>query len=341
MDRKEFLKTGLLGTVAAVGTVTAINAAGNKLAAKGQKLSSADGRTKPSTSKTASALNSDGIELLPAYFTISGDIHPFGPTEVSPFEFKDRVEAAAKAGYKGFGLIRDDILHYEKTIGLKEMKRILDTHGITKIEFEFLGGWFSKGKERKFSDQYKKDLLRAADVLKPVNIKIAPQLHVDESNNDMPLMVNEFKKLAQEAADHGTNIVLEIMPFSNVRTIDTALAIVQGADHPNGGLLLDIWHLTRGGIDFTEISRIPLKYIKSIELNDAEKYAVSPLWQDTIHRRTLPGEGVFDVKGFIKAVKATGYKGHWGVEVLSSKLRKMSLEDMAQKTFNATIAQFS
>lgn len=47
------------------------------------------------------------------------------------------------------------------------------------------------------------------------------------------------------------------------------------------------------------------------------------------------------MKGFIKAVKATGYKGHWGVEVLSSKLRKMSLEDMAQKTFNATIAQFS
>ena len=33
----------------------------------------------------------DNIELLAAYFTISGDIYPLGPTEISPFPFRDRV----------------------------------------------------------------------------------------------------------------------------------------------------------------------------------------------------------------------------------------------------------
>ena len=33
----------------------------------------------------------DTIELLAAYFTIAGDIYPLGPTEISPFPFRDRV----------------------------------------------------------------------------------------------------------------------------------------------------------------------------------------------------------------------------------------------------------
>jgi hypothetical protein len=41
------------------------------------------------------------VELLISYFALSGDVYPLGPTEVSPFPFKDRVEAAARAGFKG------------------------------------------------------------------------------------------------------------------------------------------------------------------------------------------------------------------------------------------------
>ena len=45
------------------------------------------------------------IELLAAYFTIAGDIYPLGPTEISPFPFGDRVEAAARAGYEAWASI--------------------------------------------------------------------------------------------------------------------------------------------------------------------------------------------------------------------------------------------
>ncbi len=45
----------------------------------------------------------ENIELIAAYFTLAGDAYPFGPTQISPFPFRDRVEAAARAGWKGMG----------------------------------------------------------------------------------------------------------------------------------------------------------------------------------------------------------------------------------------------
>ena len=61
---------------------------------------------------------------------------------------------------------------------------------------------------------------------------------------------------------------------------------------------------------------------------------------DTIHRRRLPGDGVLDVPAFIKAVQSTGFDGPWGVEILSESHRKLPLEDMAQRSFETSAAQF-
>jgi|GEM_PF-5813103 len=59
-------------------------------------------------------------------------------------------------------------------------------------------------------------------------IKVAPG--VGEDTADIPLMAEKFAELADGAKANNTSLMLEIMPFSNVRTIDTALGIVQGAD---------------------------------------------------------------------------------------------------------------
>ncbi|WP_439869752.1 sugar phosphate isomerase/epimerase family protein [Pseudomonas syringae] len=279
------------------------------------------------------------VELLAAYWTIAGDVYPMGPTEVSPFSFRDRMEAAGQAGFKGIGLVHNGMMATMDEIGYPAMKTILKQNGIEHIELEFLVDWYHSGERRRQSDKVRRELLEAAEALGVRSIKIGPG--IGEDLTDIDLMVKEFTLLCQEAAAVGSNIVLEIMPFSNVRTIDTALAIVEGADQPNGGLLLDIWHLQRGGIDFSEIARIPARFIKSVELNDAHKYPIEPLWMDTIHKRVLPGDGIFDIPAFINAVQAAGYEGPWGLEVLSDTHRKLPLEAMANRAFESTMCLFS
>jgi sugar phosphate isomerase/epimerase len=103
-----------------------------------------------------------GVELLASYWTIAGGALPHTDKEFSPFDFKDRVEAAAKAGFAGIGLWHADLEHILKRRSLKEMKQILDGNGIRHVELEFLTDWFLEGERKKQSDVQKRKLLAAA-----------------------------------------------------------------------------------------------------------------------------------------------------------------------------------
>ena len=70
------------------------------------------------------------VELLASYWTIAGGALPHTDKEYSPFDFKDRVEAIARAGFKGMGIWHSDLAHILERRSLKEMKQILDGNGM-------------------------------------------------------------------------------------------------------------------------------------------------------------------------------------------------------------------
>src|SRR2546430_17734714 len=70
------------------------------------------------------------------------------PNEISPFPFEKRVEVAARAGYRGLGLLHADLMAVLNRLGLKEMRRILDANGIHHVELEFLSDWYAQGRGR-------------------------------------------------------------------------------------------------------------------------------------------------------------------------------------------------
>ena len=100
------------------------------------------------------------VDLLASYWTISCGL-PHTDKEYSPFDFRDRVESAARAGFTGFGIWHADLEHVLRTRTLKEMKQILDDNGIKYIELEFLTDWFLDGDRKRQSDICKKLLLDA------------------------------------------------------------------------------------------------------------------------------------------------------------------------------------
>ena len=283
------------------------------------------------------------IELIASYWTIAGDVYPMAPNEISPFPFEKRVEVAARAGYRGLGLLHADLMAVSNRLGLSEMRRILDANGIHHVELEFLSDWYAQGRARAESDMVRKDLLEAAEALSARCIKIAPSIDepsIDDVALDMPRMIESFAALSREAAKYGTSIALEIMPFSNIRTLSAALELVSTDPQPNGGLYLDIWHIARGGIDYSEVANIPQQCIKAVELDDADRDVVGTLWDDTRFHRRLCGEGVLDIPAFLKATREAGYRGPYAVEIISREHRRLSLEEEAKRSFETTVAQF-
>ena len=284
------------------------------------------------------------IELLASYFTLAGDIYPFGPTEISPHPLKNRAEAASKAGWKGLGFALADLLDIGSKIGLKTARQILDDNGLPHREIEFLTDWYLDGERRKASDVARTQMLDAAAAIGARKIKIAPGLQIAPGEPYVPPDVERmsagFASVCEVAARYGVTVVIEIMPFSNVRTIDSALAIVQGANQHNGGLLVDNWHIQRGGMDYSEIAKIPKQFLKAVELDDAAEQLNGSIWEDTIYHRLLCGEGCFNPPAFIEQVQAVGYDDYYGVEILSEVYRKQPLEQIARRAFDTTMAQF-
>ncbi len=283
------------------------------------------------------------IELIATYWTIAGDVYPMAPNEISPFPFEKRVEVAAKVGYRGLGLLHADLMAVSNRLGLPEMRRILDDNGIDHVELELLSDWYAEGRARAESNAVRQDLLEAAEALSARCIKISPDLDeakLDDVARDMPVMIESFAALSREAAKYGTSIALEIMPFSNIRTISAALELVSTDPQPNGGLYLDIWHMARGGIDYAEVAKIPRQFIKAVELDDADRDVAGTLFDDTRFHRRLCGEGAFDIPAFLEAVDKTGYQGPYAVEIISQEHRCLSLEEEAKRSFETTRDQF-
>jgi sugar phosphate isomerase/epimerase len=275
-------------------------------------------------------------ELLAAYWTLAGDVWPGGPTEVSPFPLEERAGAAAAAGWTGMGFVHEDLIATTARLGYAGIRRVLADAGIRHVEVEFLSDWDEDPgtPARAASDRMRAELVEAAGELGARNLKASPHLF-REPPPDVARMRDAFAELCEDARPSGASVIIEIMPFTDVRTIHDGLAIV--GDAGNAGLLLDIWHVERGGIAFEAVASIPKGRLLAVELDDAGP-PDGDLFDDTRFRRRLPGEGAFDVAGFVSAARAAGLAAPYlGVEINSEAVRRQPLDVMARTSFEATM----
>jgi sugar phosphate isomerase/epimerase len=273
------------------------------------------------------------VDLMNLFWTTAG-IFP-GTGDVSRFDFKDRVEAAARAGFTGIGLWHTDLDAILRRYTLRDMKRILDANGIRRIELEFLTDWFLTDARKTESDRRKRQLLQASEALQAKHIKIG-----DFHNTACPMeqIIDAFAALCSEAATYGATIGFEFMASAMIDNLADARRMVEIAGAKNGGLILDIVHVVSLGITYANISQIPVQYVINVELNDGALPG-SPR-HDPSRARRFCGEGEFDIAGFITCLTGMGYAGPWAVEVFSHELVGLSLDELNSRAYTTTMAQF-
>jgi sugar phosphate isomerase/epimerase len=252
----------------------------------------------------------------------------------SPLKLFDRIEAAAMVGYTGFGIVLADLLEVRDASRYRALHRVLDDNGISEVEVEMLNDWYLDGPVRETSDIARRELFEAAEALGARHIKIGGD--ISGSPVAWGTFVDEFAELCRQAADHGTRIAFEPMPFGNVANLAAGRRLVDEAAEAAGGLILDLCHMVRAGVSNAEIAGLPARYLFAVELDDADDQVIGTLLQDTIDRRRLCGEGDQDVTGFIRAVLATGFDGPWGVEILSNEYRKLDLQSQVSRSYETS-----
>lgn len=282
-----------------------------------------------------------GVGLVGLYWTLAGPVQVKTGREWSLFDFQDRCEEAARAGFRGIGLWHADLEHVLVTRTLGEMKQILAGNGLEYLELEFLTDWFidSGDGRRRAADARRRLLLEASGVLDAHHIKVG---NLTGTPCAAGKITEEFAGLCAEAAQHtAAKIVYEFMPFdANVRSVAQALAVVAGAGADNGGIAIDTWHLGKLRIPPGDLGQIPPRFLSWIELSDGQVADMPDLSDETLNHRRLPGEGELGVDRYVAAGQDLGYEGPWGVEVLSAELRNLPMGEMYRRAYQATAAQF-
>lgn len=278
-------------------------------------------------------------DLLATCWTTAGDALPLPGRDVSPLPLRSRVDAAAAAGFTGFGLMHADLAAFLETSDLETLRLLFDDNGFSSVELEFLTDWWLKGPARKASDETLRLLVAAAEVLRPHHVKVGPDIHGGTYDNDH--WAAQFHRVCDAFASVGTSVALEFMPFSNISTLREGIALVETAGHPGGGLMVDLWHVRRSDLSLDELGKLPRRLLKGVEMDDGDAEPDGDPYTDTVLRRKLCGQGEFDVPAFINVMKSLGWDGPWGVEILSETYRVRPLAEAVHDAYTTAHDQFT
>ncbi len=280
-------------------------------------------------------------ELLALYWTVAGPAEVHVGREWSLFDWRERCTEAARTGFEGLGLWHADIEHQLETSTLEEMKKVFDDAGLKYLQVEFLADFFVDPGEpaRAESDARRRLLFDTAATFDAHHIKVG---NIPGTPCELGKLTEAFAELCADAADHtAATVVYEFMPFDvNVNTLDAALELVQNAGAANGGLAIDTWHMSKLGIAPDDLRRISPEHLAWVELSDGQFENMEDPVDETVNHRRLPGEGEFDIPGYVAVASEIGYAGPWGVEVLSEELRSQPMEQAFQRAYETTAAQF-
>jgi sugar phosphate isomerase/epimerase len=275
--------------------------------------------------------------LVATSWTSAGNTSPMRSPGTSPEPIAERIAAIADAGFCGFGLIADDLIAIRDSIGFPALQELIAGAGLSHFEIELLERWWIPRGEDGHTYAVRDLLFEAADVLNPAFIKIGSEN--GPATTDPLALAAPLRELAEQAAAHGTRVAIETMPFSAIATVPMGAEIIRAAGHPGAGLLVDAWHVFRARTNLAELrSALAPAMIFAVELNDAAPEVIGTLFEDTVERRLLCGEGCFDLTGLVQVLRELGFDGPWGVEILSKSFRELPVREAVELTAKSALS---
>jgi len=247
---------------------------------------------------------------------------------IRPAGLLEKIDIAARTGYSAIELWTEELNRFEQSgRSLAELRRILEDSGLAVASVITLSDWMqSQGfhKEAAYREACRR--MEQAAAVGAAHIVASPV--PDVPHLDIPLAAARYRELLEEGQAFGVRPAMEFLGFQhNVYQLEQALAIVRQADHPHGCLVLDPFHLFRGGSGFGGIRDLPSKTIAVCHFNDAP--ASPPQFEQTDADRVYPGDGIPPLHAFLRDLDAIGYEGFLSLELFNPGYWTRDLSEVA------------
>lgn len=152
-------------------------------------------------------------------------------------------------------------------------------------------------------------------------------------NNDT---MTTIRRCAEMFAEAGARMAVEFSPLGSVTSIRDGLDIVTALGADRAGLLIDTWHFFSGDSTWEDLEHVPLELLAYVQFADALPAISDDGMEETMNRRTMPGDGIFDLERFASALRDREWAGLVSVEVLNRELAVMPVSDFARMAYEST-----
>jgi 4-hydroxyphenylpyruvate dioxygenase len=233
---------------------------------------------------------------------------------------RQKLEAIAAAGFDGFELFEADFVNFKGTAA--ELRGIVADLGLSIDLYQPFRDF-----EGMPEPQFRRSLERAERKFDLMEAMGAPMVLC--CSNTSPLAIDDpalaaaqLHELAERAARRNLRVGFEALAWGRYTSLyGQAWDIVQRADHPHLGLILDSFHTLSLKDDPAGIASIPGDKIFFLQMADAPLLSMDVL-QWARHHRSFPGQGDFDVVGFFEQVLRAGYTGPLSLEIFNDIFRE-------------------
>ncbi|HET6382503.1 MAG TPA: sugar phosphate isomerase/epimerase family protein [Armatimonadota bacterium] len=236
---------------------------------------------------------------------------------IRPASLRDKIRIAGEAGYGAIELWGDDLTAHENAGGtLSEVRGWLKDAGLQAPSVIAVSNWMDsrEGDEKKRAFAEVRRRMEQGAAIGSRHIVASPVPDNDEL--DMVRAAARYRDLLVMGREIGVTPAMEFLGFfHNVYRLDQALAIAKAAEHPDACIVLDPFHLYRGGSGFDEIAAIPAKMIAICHFNDAP--ADPPRQEQGDKDRVYPGDGILPLAKMLGDLVRNGYQGALSLELFN------------------------
>jgi 4-hydroxyphenylpyruvate dioxygenase len=240
----------------------------------------------------------------------------------------EKLEAAAAIGFDGVELFENDLLTFDGTP--KDVRYLAESLGLTITCFQPFRDFEAMPEpqrsrnmdraERKFDvmQDLGTDLLLVCSNISPASI------------GDDPRAAADLAEIAERAHKRGLRIGFEALAWGrHISTWRHAWEVLQAANHPALGLIVDSFHTLAVDDDLADLSTVPADKIFFAQLADAPKLSMDVLsWSR--HFRNFPGQGQLPVAAFVRDLIGAGYRGPLSLEIFNDEFRSAPARLMAR-----------
>ena len=246
---------------------------------------------------------------------------------IRPASLMDKIRIAGETGYTAIELWNNDLSEYEEQGGsLADVKKALDDHGLSVPTVIAVHGWLNAtGSDLENALEDAKKRMEQAAAVGSTYIISSPPREVA----DLQLGGENYRKLLELGRELGVKPAMEFLGFvDGVNQVKHAWEVMEVADHPDSTIVLDPFHIYRGGGEIEDMAGIPGDKIAVFHFNDAP--AEPARAEQTDADRVYPGDGILDLKQMISILKEADYSGVISLELFNPSYWEENPEEVAR-----------